>query len=230
MKFPKGFPSDGVTDYKGKELITRAGLIWLASDRGPWSCSVDHVERVFDDTGLPMYVEVHVTVTDQSGDIETKHTAIGDAAINNVNGPIAAALPRMAHTRALSRALCSMLGIGRTTAEEMGPDSPERIVKRSTPQPAANHERAARVVSEGMFGKGDTVRTSKGNVGKLFWIGGEKGDRVGVSWGEGDDDKEWTYLRFLSAPETTSNGASSSVDPNIEDRGDSFGNDADIPF
>ena len=124
-QFPEGFPRDGVVKLQGKEYITHTGLVWLATQRGPWSSSVDHVERVFDDQGLPLYMEVHVTVT--SGDIS--HTAIGDASRANVGKMISTALPRMAHTRALNRALRCLIGEGATTAEEI-PDSPR------TPQDA----------------------------------------------------------------------------------------------
>jgi len=114
-KYPEGFPSDGVVRLQGKEYITHTGLVWLATRQGPWSSSVDHVERVFDDQGLPLYMEVHVTVT--SGDVS--HTAIGDASRANVGKMIATALPRMAHTRALNRALRCLIGEGATTAEEI---------------------------------------------------------------------------------------------------------------
>ena len=124
-QFPEGFPRDGVVKLQGKEYITHTGLVWLATQQGPWSSSVDHVERVFDDQGLPLYMEVHVTVT--SG--EVSHTAIGDASRANVGKMIATALPRMAHTRALNRALRCLIGEGATTAEEI-PDSPR------TPQDA----------------------------------------------------------------------------------------------
>ena len=117
--YPDGFPADGVTRLNQKEYITHTGLVWLATKQGPWSSSVDHVERVFDDQGLPLYIEVHVTVT--SGDVS--HTAIGDASRATVGKMIATARPRMAHTRALNRALRCLIGEGATTAEEI-PDSP----------------------------------------------------------------------------------------------------------
>ena len=117
--YPEGFPADGVTRLNQKEYITHTGLVWLATKQGPWSSSVDHVERVFDDQGLPLYIDVHVTGT--SGDVS--HTAIGDASRANVGKMIATALPRMAHTRALNRALRCLIGEGATTAEEI-PDSP----------------------------------------------------------------------------------------------------------
>jgi hypothetical protein len=201
--FPKGFPKDGVADLKGKEYITKPGLVWLATNRGPWSSSVDHVERVFGDNGLPIYIEVTVTVTDHSGDTPTTHTAIGDAGVNNVGKMISNALPRMAHTRALGRALAASLGIGRTTAEEMPPDDVGEAPssrRQSKPAPRRDYNGTGFEGGGGDFKKGDTVETSKGNVGKIFWLGGDKGDRVGVGWGEGEEDKEWTYLRFLKAP------------------------------
>ena len=46
------------------------------------------------------------------------------------------------------------------------------------------------------------MTTSNGNTGTIVWIGGERGDRVMVRWGDGDDDTEWTYMRFLSSPPT----------------------------
>jgi hypothetical protein len=92
----------------------------MATHQSPWSSSIDYVERRWGEDGLPLYVEVHVTVT--SGDIS--HSAIGDASLANVGKMIATALPRMAHTRALNRALRCLIGQGGTTAEEI-PDSHE---------------------------------------------------------------------------------------------------------
>ena len=204
--FPKGFPSDGRADLKGKEYITKPGLVWLATNRGPWSSTIDHVERVFGENGLPIYMEVTVTVTDWVSSPPTSHTAIGDAALDNVGKMIANALPRMAHTRALGRALAASLGIGRTAAEEIPPDDVgeapgprgrTRSAPRSSPRPAP---RAAQSNTASEWSKGDRVETETGNVGTIFWIGGDKGDSVGVRWGEGEDDKQWTYLRFLKAP------------------------------
>lgn len=87
------------------------------------------------------------------------------------------------------------------------------------------------VLMNGEFDKGDTVQTAAGNVGTLFWIGGDRGDRVGVSWGEGDDEKEWTYMRFLSKPEDKTM-ATRMVNDGVDqdERGESFDDGAEIPF
>lgn len=139
-KYPEGFPADGVVRLQGKEYITHTGLVWLATRQGPWSSSVDYIERRWSEDGLPLYIECGVTVT--SG--EVSHTAIGDASRANVGKMIATALPRMAHTRALNRALRALLGYGATTAEEipdgpeMAQDAPRRSQGGSTPPQAPN--------------------------------------------------------------------------------------------
>lgn len=246
MKYPKGFPKEGVTDYKGKELITHEGLVWLATHRGPWSSTVDHVERVFGEDGLPIYIEATVTVSAPRtteaiaiGEFVVSHTAIGDATRDNCGSMVANALPRMAHTRALSRALRASLGIGRTTAEEMGPDAPERAQvppkrqhseQQRTAPDAPPLKRDDSSLLDDDWQKGDTVATANGNVGTIFWIGGDKGDRVGVRWGDSDDEKEWTYTRFLSDPKHSDGPQEPEyIEPSPEITS-AHGSDTDVPF
>jgi len=162
MQYPEGFPRDGLVRLQGKEYITHTGLVWLATRKGPWSSSVDLVERRWAEDGLPLYIEVHVTVT--AG--EVSHTAIGDASRANVGKMIATALPRMAHTRALNRALRALLGQGATTAEEIpagqrgpseapqhrerspapdrAPEQPQRQQQQPRPQQPSQGEQVAR--------------------------------------------------------------------------------------
>lgn len=206
--YPEGFPSDGVTRLNQKEYITHTGLVWLATHQGPWSSSVDHVERVFDDQGLPLYVEVHVTVT--SGDVS--HTAIGDASRANVGKMISTALPRMAHTRALNRALRALLGYGATTAEEI-PDSPTTAQdaprrsqsvstphqeQKSSPGPSRGEQVAESIVSGGgdpacphcQSRVWDNRATAEGK--QPLWKCSNKqcgGGRNGLGWASWRDDQ-----------------------------------------
>lgn len=143
-KFPDGFPADGMVRLQGREYITHTGLVWLATQRGPWSSSVDYIERRWAEDGLPLYIECGVTVT--SG--EVSHTAIGDASRANVGKMIATALPRMAHTRALNRALRALLGYGATTAEEI-PDGPRAPQADNARAASSRGEQVARSIVQG---------------------------------------------------------------------------------
>ncbi|QDP52974.1 MAG: hypothetical protein Unbinned4118contig1001_8 [Prokaryotic dsDNA virus sp.] len=114
---PDGFPSDGVQEIQRKPYITHVGLVWLANHRGkPWSSTIDHIERQYGDDGWPTYVEVTVTISDG----EISHTAMGDATRNNVGRNIVPHFVRMAHTRAMNRALRSFCGYAGCTADELG--------------------------------------------------------------------------------------------------------------
>lgn len=104
-------------------------------------------------------------------------------------------------TADLSYTLRDLLLIPRGDEEGVGLDDTKRSAAEAKSEPRrrapAKRSAPAPVAVDSPFQKGDRVETSKGNVGDIFWIGGDKGDRVGVSWGEGDDEKEWTFLRFL---------------------------------
>ena len=105
------------------------------------------------------------------------------------------------------------------------PSKPSRQTKKS--RPASDHdipsgENFNGSGFESKFGRGDTVETSNGNVGSIFWIGGDKGDRVGVQWGEGADEKEWPYLRFLK-PASNGGGPPVTAGPPPHD-------DSEIPY
>ena len=141
-ELPKGFPKDGLAKISGKEYITHVGLVFLINERGAWSSTIDHVERVFDDRGFPQYVEVTATVMLNGN----THTAIGDADVNNTGRQAANALPRMAHTRALNRCIRSALGMAACTAEELVDDgdapAPRQNAAKAPPK-AANAPRPA---------------------------------------------------------------------------------------
>ena len=89
-------------------------------------------------------------------------------------------------------------------------DAESAPVRPTRPQPSTRapdttgrpKARANAATVDSKWSTGDTVTTSKGNTGTIFWIGGDKGDSVGVRWGDGEEEKEWTYLRFLRAPPT----------------------------
>lgn len=112
------------------------------------------------------------------------------------------------------------VGLNDTKRSAQDAKSPTRRPRASAPTRSS----AAPVngVVDSTFAKGDRVETANGNVGSIFWIGGEKGDRVGVSWGEGDDEKEWTYVRFLKSVGTPEPEPSMDQSPPYDDR--------EIPF
>ena len=114
---PDGFPNDGIQMIQRKPYITHVGLVWLANHRGkPWSSTIDNIERTYGDDGWPFYVEVTVTITDG----ECSHTALGDASRLNVGKNIVPHFVRMAHTRAMNRALRAFVGYAGCTADELG--------------------------------------------------------------------------------------------------------------
>ena len=116
---PDGFPKDGMMNLNRKPYITHVGLIWLANQAGkPWSSSIDNVDIKYDQNGMPVFALVVVTVSDENG----AHTALGDASVQSVGRNIAPHLVRMAHTRALNRALRAFVGYAGTTADEMDID------------------------------------------------------------------------------------------------------------
>ena len=116
---PEGFPKDGMMNLNRKPYITHVGLIWLANQAGkPWSSSIDNVDIKYDQNGLPIFALVIVTVSDENG----SHTALGDASVQSVGKNITPHLVRMAHTRALNRALRAFVGYAGTTADEMDID------------------------------------------------------------------------------------------------------------
>jgi|TARA_B100000085_G_scaffold284189_1_gene316617 hypothetical protein len=192
-------PPGSVVELQGKQYPTHPGLLALAHAHGVETITTDLLQ--YNDGEAILKAKV----TGTRGTFE----AHGDASPSNVSRNIANAVIRMAETRAVNRCLRLYLGIGATTAEELPPDAfqgrsggntrkaPSKPRQRE-PSPAASAAKSA--VANSQFGKGDIVTTSKGNTGKIFWIGGDNGDRIGVSWGDGEDDKEWTYLRFCSAP------------------------------
>tara|TARA_Y100000401_G_C8320883_1_gene225167 strand:- start:313 stop:981 length:669 start_codon:yes stop_codon:yes gene_type:complete len=192
-------PAGSVVELQGKQYPTHPGLLALAHAHGVETITTDLLQY---NDGEAI---IKAKVTGTRGSFE----AHGDASPSNVSRNIANAVIRMAETRAVNRCLRLYLGIGATTAEELPPDAfqgrPSGNTRKALskprqrePSPAAFAAQSA--VANSQFGKGDIVTTSKGNTGKIFWIGGDNGDRIGVSWGDGEDDKEWTYLRFCSAP------------------------------
>lgn len=192
-------PPGSVVELQGKQYPTHPGLLALAHAHGVETITTDLLQ--YNDGEAILKAKV----TGTRGSFE----AHGDASPSNVSRNIANAVIRMAETRAVNRCLRLYLGIGATTAEELPPDAfqgrpsgnnrkaPSKPRQRE-PSPAASAAKSA--VANSQFGKGDIVTTSKGNTGKIFWIGGDNGDRIGVSWGDGEDEKEFTYLRFCSAP------------------------------
>ena len=251
MNYPEGFPNDGVVRLQGKEYITHTGLVWLATSAGPWSSSVDYVERRWAEDGLPLYVEVHVTVT--AGDVS--HTAIGDASRVNVGKMIATALPRMAHTRALNRALRALLGQGATTAEEIpagpvaaperaqedrGRATPPRQVERATDRPTGAQ------VAESIVNAGepecphcqsrvwDNRATAKDK--QPLWKCSNKqcgGGRNGYPWASWRDD----HFGVQGAPPAPGpelvQEQPPPLDPadcGLEERGENFTADIEVPF
>ena len=197
-------PPGSVVELQGKQYPTHPGLLALAHAHGLESITTELLQ--YNDGEAIM----KATATGTRGIYE----AHGDASPANVSRNIANAVIRMAETRAVNRSLRSYLGLGATTAEELPPDAfqgssggnTRRATskpRQSKPSPAASA--AASAVANSQFNVGDIVTTSEGNTGKIFWIGGDRGDRVGVSWSDGTNGdthtkKEFTYLRCCSAP------------------------------
>ena len=129
-KPPKGFPKDGLINLNRKPYITHVGLIWLANQAGkPWSSTIDNVDIKYDQNGMPLFALVVVTVSDENG----SHCALGDASVQSVGRGITPHLVRMAHTRALNRALRAFVGYAGTTADEMEIDiAVENSANKST--------------------------------------------------------------------------------------------------
>ena len=155
---PEGFPSDGIQNIQGKRYITHVGLVWLANHRGkPWSSTIDNIERMYGDDGWPFYVEVTVTITDG----ECSHTALGDATRSNVGRNIVPHFVRMAHTRAMNRALRAFVGYAGCTSDELGfNDEPiEAKPARSSKQDHASDSQQVASVSAPVVDNGDRNRS-----------------------------------------------------------------------
>ena len=61
---------------------------------------------------------------------------------------------------------------------------------------------AKKAEPKALFKHGDIVKTANGNVGSIFWIGtGDKAGRVGVKYGDGKDEKEFTSQSHVKAVE-----------------------------
>jgi hypothetical protein len=252
MNYPEGFPKGGVTQLQGKEYITHIGLVWLATKRGPWSSSLDYVERRWAEDGLPLYVEVHVTVT--AG--EVSHTAIGDASRVNVGKMIATALPRMAHTRALNRALRALLGQGATTAEEIpagpvaAPDRPQAAPRRATPPQQverATGQPTGQQVAQAIVTGGDPEcphcksrvwdNRATATEKQPKWKCSNKqcgGGRNGYPWASWQADQFGEQAPPPApAPVQAQQEQPPPLDPadcGLDERGESFSADAEIPF
>ncbi len=130
-------------------------------------------------------------------------------------------------TADLSYTLRDLLLIPRGDEEGVGLDDTKRSATEAKSEPRrsapAKRSAPAPVAVDSPFQKGDRVQTSKGNVGDIFWIGtGEKADRVGVRWGDGDSEKEWTFLRLLKAATAEESAPPTNHAPPYDD--------AEIPF
>ena len=194
-------PAGSVVELQGKQYPTHAGLLALAHAHGMTSMTTD-VLSYQDGEAV-----VKATVEGSRG----TYTGHGDASPANVNRNIASAVLRMAETRSQNRAIRAYLGLGATTLEEMPPEALQGGGNRRPAPKAQNKPQRQADANTGAtaayFQKGDTVRTSNGNVGLVFWVGtGDKADRVGVRYGDGDEDKEWTYQRFLSEAQPADDG------------------------
>ncbi len=189
----EALPAGTVVELQGKQYPTHAGLLALAHAHGMTSMTTD-VLSYQDGEAV-----VKATVEGSRG----TYTGHGDASPANVGRNIVSAVLRMAETRSQNRAIRAYLGLGATTAEEMPPEALQsggnrRPAPKTQNKPQRQPE-ASKGGSDGCYSKGDTVQTAKGNVGVVFWVGtGDKADRVGVRYGDGEDDKEFTYQRFLS--------------------------------
>ena len=127
---------DGLTDLQGQEYINHRGLLALGHLHGLAEVSVSLLS--FEpETG---HAIVTATATGERGTF----TDIADASPSNVGPRTKTATPRMGSTRAINRSLRLYLGIGATTAEEIGPE-PSNLstatrapASRATPKAAAS--------------------------------------------------------------------------------------------
>lgn len=186
-------PAGTVVELQGKQYPTHAGLLALAHAHGMTSMTTD-VLSYQDGEAV-----VKATVEGSRG----TYTGHGDASPANVGRNIVSAVLRMAETRSQNRAIRAYLGLGATTAEEMPPEALQSAGnRRHAPKTQNKPSRQADAntgATDAYFRIGDIVRTLNGNVGRIFWVGeGDKADRVGVRYGDGEEDKEFTYQRFLS--------------------------------
>ena len=103
--------SGAIIQLQGRSYVTYKGLLWVAHRAGLQSIDVDLLE--YDPESRRAVVKATVTGT------RGTYSDIGDASPDNVGKLIAQATIRMASTRAQSRALRSMLGIGITSLSEL---------------------------------------------------------------------------------------------------------------
>jgi len=130
---------DGLTDLQGQEYINHRGLLALGHRHG----LIEVVVTMLDFSPETGHAIVSATVKGDRGTF----TDIADASPSNVGPRTANATPRMASTRSINRALRLYLGIGATTAEEIGPESrqasPQARAASSTRQPQQRRSAAA---------------------------------------------------------------------------------------
>ena len=131
-------------------------------------------------------------------------------------------------TANLSYTLRDVLLIPRGDEPGVGMDSSTRDRRNQQPdqqlressQPTANGAQA--------FDRGDVAVEigsnpdhTPGRRGEVFWV---KGDRMGVKWGQGKEDITWGFMREFSAP------VAEAPPQQVDERGESFTADQDIPF
>ena len=185
-----------------RPVLHEAGIVMTAGDVELIPCSPDT---------MIVRVSYRLSTADDSTEISRDFPAVLSKG-RPMDKAVAGAL-----TSCLTYTLRDLLLIPRGDEEGVGMDDTKRSQREAATGPASAPRQPRTPQpsngSSSRFAKGDTVQTSKGNVGKIFWIGGDKGDRVGVAWGEGDDEKEFTYMRFLQAvseqPKPPANGAGS---------------------
>ena len=109
---------DGITDLQGQDYINHRGLLALGHLHG----LSEVVVTLLDFSPESGHAIVSATAKGDRGSF----TDIADASPENVGPRTVGATPRMASTRAINRSLRLYLGIGATTAEEIGPETPQR--------------------------------------------------------------------------------------------------------
>jgi len=125
---------DGLTDLQGQEYINHRGLLALGHLHGLTEVSVSLLS--FDpESG---HAIVSATATGERGTF----TDIADASPSNVGPRTKNATPRMSSTRAINRCLRLFLGVGATTAEEIGPE-PSTVTRPASRAPTSAPAAAA---------------------------------------------------------------------------------------
>jgi len=138
---------EGITDLQGQEYINHRGLLALGHLHGLSEVVVTLID-FSPETG-------HAIVSATAKGDRGTFTDIADASPDNVGPRTMNATPRMASTRAINRSLRLYLGIGATTAEEIGPEA--RSERRPAPRTSSTPSRPSNGAPAGRQGAAEAI-------------------------------------------------------------------------